>query len=82
MSRIIRFALSGAIKTLIGSDWWDKVRKVTADLSNEDLTGEEKRAMAISFIKESGWDLASFLLNLAIEIAVALLAAESKKLDA
>lgn len=81
MSIILRTVLRGAIKTLIGSDWWDKVRETVANLADEDISGEEKRAMAAAFLKESGWRAASFLLNLAIEVAVLFLMAEQGKLE-
>jgi len=73
MSRIARFALIGAIKMLLGSDYWDKVREVVNDLSSTDLSGEEKRAMAITVLREGGWRATSWLLNLGIEIAVGIL---------
>ena len=73
MSHIARLALIGAIRMLLGSDYWDKVREVVRDLSNEDLPGEEKRAMAISVLREGGWRATSWLLNLGIEIAVGIL---------
>ena len=80
MNIILKTVLRGAIKTLIGSDWWDKVRETVAKLADQDLSGEEKRAMAATFLKESGWRAANFLLNLAIEVAVLFLMAEQGKL--
>ena len=81
MKRIVRYALTGAIKSLIGSDWWDQVRDVVLKLGSENIPGEEKRAMAITFLKESGWKAASWLLNLAIEIAVTVLSEELEHLE-
>lgn len=81
MNKIIRLALKGAIRSFIGSDWWDKVRDTVTKLGSEDIPGEEKHALAVAFLQESGWQAASWLLNLAIEVAVALLMAEADKLD-
>jgi len=79
MSAIIKMALVGAIKALLGSEWWGKVRQAVNDLANVEIPGEEKRAMAVTAIKGAGYGLASWLLNLAIEIAVAVLMAEMEK---
>jgi len=73
MNVIVKNALVGAIKALLGSDWWIKVRQSVNDLANVEIPGEEKRAMVFTAIKEAGFGMASWLLNLAIEIAVAVL---------
>lgn len=78
MNIFVKQALLGIIKILIGKDTWVKVQTVVDDMqSHTELTGEEKRAMVIAAIKESGWTLAGSLLNLAIEIAVTFLSAEA-----
>ena len=74
---IAKQALVAATKMLIGSDWWDRVRATAEKLQSSDLDGDEKRALAVMSLREAGWDLAGFLLNLALEVAVALLNDES-----
>ena len=78
---IVRHALSGAIKALIGSAMWEKVLAVVASLGDSGLNGEEKRAMAIQALKNIGWGLGQWTMNLAIEIAVAWLDNEAQKLS-
>ena len=78
MNTIVKLALTGAVKMLVGSDYWEKVKETVAELADTSLTGEEKRAMAFTTLKEGGWRAASLILNLAIEIAVSVL---TDKLD-
>jgi hypothetical protein len=73
MNLIVKSALAGAIRMLVGNNWWTKVRETVAELSRADIPGDEKRAMAIATLREGGWTLAGWVLNLAIEIAVAVL---------
>jgi len=81
MSAIIRMALVGAIKSLLGSEWWGKVRQAVNDLANVEIPGEEKRAMVVTALKGAGYGLASWLLNLAIEVAVAVLMDEIAEME-
>ncbi len=78
MDTIIKHVLAGGIKMLIGSDWWGKVGSTVADLAKADLSGAQKKDMAVTTLKEMGWNLASWALNLAVEVAVAVL---TKKMD-
>lgn len=79
---IVRHALAGAIKALIGGAMWQKVQDVVASLATTDLTGEEKRAMAIQALKDLGWGFGQWAMNLAIEIAVAWLDEQARRLEA
>jgi hypothetical protein len=80
MNVMVRTALSGAIKSVIGASWWSKVKDAVSGMSSSEMTGEEKRANVFLALQEAGWGLASWLLNLAIEIAVALMFAASDKI--
>jgi len=80
MNIIVRTALSGAIKSVIGASWWAKVKDAVNGMSNTEMTGEEKRANVFLALQEAGWGLASWLLNLAIEIAVALTLVTANKI--
>ncbi len=82
MNTLIKMALAGAIRSLIGSDNWSTVRGTIAKLESSSATGEEKRALAVTAISEAGWTLAQVLLNVAIEIAVLLLDSTAKRLEA
>ena len=74
MNTILKQALVGVIRMVIGTKPWEKIREaVTLVSKNTDIPGEEKRAVVIAAMKEQGWTMASHLLNLAIEVAVAAL---------
>jgi len=82
MNIFIKTTLIGIIKILISKETWEHVRNAVLNLNgNDTLTGEEKRAMVIAAIKENGLTLASSLLNLAIEIAVFVLAGKLAELE-
>jgi hypothetical protein len=81
MNIIVKTALAGGIRALIGNSNWGNVRTVVQKLESSDISGEEKRALAITAIKETGWNLAGILLNVAIEIAALLLESTAKKLE-
>lgn len=83
MNVIIKYALIGAAKSLLGSDVWEKIRKgVDAMSSSSDLSGEEKRALLKTSLQQMGVDALGFLINLGIEIAVALLDSKVKDWEA
>ena len=80
MNLIIKHVLIGAAKTLLGSDVWQNIRDLVNQMANDkNLTGDEKRAMVFMTLKETGVRAVSFLINLGIEIAVALLDDNIKK---
>lgn len=81
MNTLVKMALAGGIHTLIGSTNWDNVKETVAKLESSTATGEEKRALAVTALKEAGWTLATILLNVAIEIAVLLLDSTAKQLE-
>ena len=60
-----------AVKLLIGGADWDKVRGTVESLADSTLEGEEKRRLAVDTLRAMGLTAASFMLNLAIEAAVA-----------
>jgi len=75
-------ALVGIIKILISKEMWEKVKKAVEDVSgNANITGEEKRAIVIAAIKESGWAFATALLHLTIEIAVVVMTGKLAELE-
>ena len=79
MNRIVKYALTGAVKALVGSNIFDQIRNTVEQINNEELSGDEKRALAISALKEMGLTIANILLNLAIEVAVLLLKEQVKE---
>lgn len=73
MNTIAKQFLTAAIKIIIGSARWVKVKDAVVNISTSNLKGKEKQALVIAELKNAGVELANSLLNLAIEIAVATL---------
>lgn len=72
MNIFLRQALQGIIKLIIGYDKWGKVKDAVMSVTDTELTGEEKKSVVVAQLKETGINLATSFLNLAIEVAVAL----------
>ncbi len=70
------YALDRIISWILGGTIFKDIKFVVAILSQEDLSGSEKKAEAIARLKKMGVIVASFLLNLGIEVAVTLLKAK------
>ncbi len=62
-----------AIKGLIGSLDWKRILDAVGFYFDSTISGEERRILVITLLKEQGVRLENFLINLAIEIAVAKL---------
>jgi hypothetical protein len=63
IERFAAFLLSGRI--------FAAVRAIVTHVDDPALTGSEKRSKAIELIQQLGYGLAGWLINLAIELAVA-----------
>lgn len=69
-----RYLIDGivyAVKLLVGRADWEKVRGTVDSLTGSTLDGDEKRRLAVDTLRSMGVTVAGFLLNLAIEAAVA-----------
>ena len=75
------FLLERVIKWLIGGAAFDYIKTSVELINNEDMTGEEKRAKVVEDAKKLFGNLATFLINLAIEVAVTSLKAKLGELD-
>lgn len=71
--------ISSFASFLLGSDTFDRVKGVVLRQENKDLTGEEKRTAAFNEIKMIGMGIATWALNLAIELAVSWLRTQADK---
>ena len=60
-----------AINAMAGAVVWEDVQAAVIAVANGDLSGEEKRAIALCQLKRAFQNVPTRLLNLAIEIAVA-----------
>lgn len=59
-------------KQMVGGVPFEAAKGIVMDLQNRDhLTNEQKRAAAVARLQELGYALAGFLVNLAVELAVA-----------
>lgn len=61
------------IENLIKSGAWDKITTTVSALSNESMSGEEKKKLAIDNLVPLLSNTPMFLLNFGIELAVARL---------
>lgn len=73
MNYIAKQALSLGVNVLLGSGLWKSAKHFVNVLEDSSLTGAEKRQHAFELLRESGWQVASFILNFAIEAAVLFL---------
>lgn len=65
--------LLAAIKMMMSSTDWDKIKLAVDELDSSEISGTEKRELAIKKAREVISKIPDWLLNLAIEIAVARL---------
>ena len=79
---IQRNALIGLAKWITSPEAWVDVREAVAAINeNPNLSGDEKRAIVFTNLKEAGWKWANWALNLVIEIAVAIIKMQAVQQD-
>jgi len=79
---IQRNALIGLAKWITSPEAWEDVRQAVAAINeNPNLSGDEKRAIVFTNLKEAGWKWANWALNLLIEIAVAIIKMQAVQQD-
>lgn len=71
--KVAPFLIDRFASFLIGSDVFSRVKATVERQDAKELTGEEKRAAAVSEFKTIGLEIAKWAVNLAIELAVAFL---------
>lgn len=71
--KLIPIVITSFANVVIGNFNWERVKAVVVRMDDKDLSGEEKRHLALKEIKIVGVDVAKWALNLAIELAVAWL---------
>jgi hypothetical protein len=69
--KVTPFLIDSFAKWLVGGVAFSTIRQVVSDLDNEDISGTEKFDKAIDAAKAAGVALAGWMLNVAIELAVA-----------
>jgi len=79
---IQRNALIGLAKWITSPEAWEDVRQAVAAINeNPNLSGDEKRAIVFTNLKEAGWKWANWALNLVIEIAVSIIKMQAVQQD-
>ena len=78
MNKILVSALLTLIRRLLDPAVVSRILSIVASLDNQQLSGSDKRALAGQQIASLASDAAPWLLNLAIEIAVARLRLTAK----
>lgn len=69
-------------KFILGSGTFERIKAVVARMDDKDISGTEKRILAVEEVKMLGIGIANFLVGLGIELAVAyfrVLAGEKTK---
>jgi len=79
MNAFIERALIGVAKWITSPEAWEDIHQQVAALADTTMTGEEKRAIVIATAKGAGWKWGSYILNLLIEIAWAVIKAKIEK---
>ena len=73
------FLLDKLAKWLVGGVPFESAKRVTAALDSAELTGPQKKAIAIDELKKFGYGLTSFLFNSAVELAVIYIGIQAGK---
>jgi hypothetical protein len=73
------FIFEAVTKWLVGSSFFDDVKKLVKNLFNANIDGEEKRKLIRKQLYTMGYSFSNFLVNLAIESAVYILKKEKEK---
>ena len=65
--------ISSFAKFLLGSDTFERIKAIVLRQEDKDLPGEAKRISAVDEIKVIGLGIATWAINLSIELAVSYL---------
>lgn len=74
--KLVPFAIDSFARFIVGEPY-QHVRNIVEELETTMVSGEEKRLVVIEEIEAIGLSLGGWLLNLAIELAVAALRARA-----
>ena len=69
--KVTPFLIDSFAKWLVGGVAFSTIKQVVSDLDNEELSGSEKFDKAVDAAKTAGVALVGWMLNVAIELAVA-----------
>lgn len=66
-----KYLIDGLATWFVGAKTWGDVQGIVHIIENLKATGAEKRAHALELVEELGVSLAKWMINLALELAVA-----------
>ena len=72
-------AISSFGKFILGGKVFSRLLGIVTRHDDKDLTGDEKRSLALADIKLIGLDIGRWAINLGIELAVAWIRSRSEK---
>ena len=73
LMKLTPFLIDKFAQFILGGKAWGRLQAIVIIVENPDISGAEKRQQALAMIEKIGIDLAGFLLNLGLELAVAKL---------
>ena len=73
-------AISSLSKLLTNKDVWNKVLTQVYTLEDSTLSGPERKALAIKYLKEDLIDISTLLLNAILELAVLFIRLKANKI--
>ena len=73
-------ALNKLVAWILGGELFDFIRKQVATASDLDISGEQKRQLVFNDVKAFAGNVATVLLNIGIEVAVAYFKAKQGEL--
>lgn len=76
--KIKAMAINLFARQLIDGVAFESAKRIVTDLDSKDISNEDKRKIAVETLKTFGYALAGFLVNLAIELAVAWLRSKAE----
>jgi len=76
--KVKTMAINLFARQLIDGVAFEQAKNIVAELDGKDISNEDKRKIAVETLKAFGYALAGFLLNLAIELAVAWLRSKAE----
>lgn len=76
--KITPFAINSFANFMLGGEVFNTLKQIVEVQDDTNQTGEQKRAATIEGFKHLGGDLAEWMLNLGVELAVAWLKSKVK----
>lgn len=77
--KITPFIIDRFAKFVFGGVPFESMKRISADWNNVEISGANKRVMVISEFQTLGYEIASWLVNLGLELAVSWLKSKSSK---